>query len=328
MQGYIAIVGHLDRFAAATDHKGDPLNVTMSRASVYGDGRYLRRFLARWDELVRALGGEAQVLDRLQITHDDTLPLLEQSYPNAKRLFDLLIGMTPSSPHSLKYVPMSATARFAPNGERMRSMIVRALTTPNSQYWERLIASEIFAEHFSDDTDLRRQVEEQLVRNPQGAGASALAELVLRRPDLELEKLLREKTSGVNYDVATHFKLVAALSKPRCVIEELEKVLTSDLREIYKWHFPRWIPAIIRRIEKDSVVKDLLNAAMTPDASASVKASFVSLLSQASGVDERLRAFAVRELSRTESEGLPEAGFDLVSQTYRLVRQVLNETIR
>jgi len=84
---------------------------------------------------------------------------------------------------------------------------------------------------------------------------------------------------------------------------------------------------VVRRIEKDSAVQDLLHAAITPIASPSVKASFVSLLSRAAGVDERLRAFAVRELGRTEWEGMSEVGFDLSSQSYRLVRHVLIETI-
>lgn len=104
-------------------------------------------------------------------------------------------------------------------------------------------------------------------------------------------------------------------------------MLAADLSKIHKWQFPRWVPAIVRRIEKDPAVQDLLHTAITPMASASVKTSFASLLSRAVGVDERFRDMAVRELDRTESEGMPEVGFDLTSQTYRLVRQVLIEAI-
>ena len=323
----LAIVGHLDRFATATEHQSKPLTVSTARTSLREDDRYLRRFLARWNELIHALGGEAQVFERLEITPDSALPLIDPSHPNAQRLFDLLMQMASSDPQLSKHVLMIATARFAPNGEQMRKLIVPALTKSNDQYWETLIAGEIFAEHFGEDAELRRQVVEHFVRYPQGPGAAALAELVLRRPDSELERLLRERTANAEYDIATHFKLVAALSEPRIVIEALEKLLTRDLSETHKWHFARWVPAIARRIEKDSAVQDLVHAAITPNASASVKASFTSFLSQAFGVEERLRAFAILELDRTESDGMPEVGFDLSSQTYRLVRHVLIEAI-
>jgi hypothetical protein len=323
----LAIAGHLDRFAAATDQQGKPLRVSTAIGFLREDDRYLRRFLARWDELICALGDEAQVFERLEITPDNALLLIDPSHPNAQRVFDLLMQSTPSSPHLPKHVPISAMAHFAPKAEQMRELIIPALTTSKSEYWEMLIAGEIFAEHFGEDVELRHQVVEHFVRDPKGTCAAALAELVLRRPDSELEKLLREKTVGAKYDIATHFKLVAALSAPKYVIEALEKMLTIDLSEIHEWQFPRWVPAIVRRIENDSAVQDLLHAALTPRASASVKASFVSLLSRGARVDERLRAFIVSELDRTESEEMPEVGFDLSSQSYRLVRQVLIETI-
>jgi len=324
----LAIAGHLDRFAIATEHQGKPLTVSTMRASFREDDRYFRRFLSRWDDLILALGSEIQVFERLDITPESALPLIDPSHPNAQRVLDLLMQMATSNMHLSKHVPMTAMARFAPNGEQMRNLIVPALTTSNNrQYWEGLIAGEIFAEHFGEDAELRHQVEEHFVRDPQGAGAAALAELLMRRPDPALESLLWEKTRGTKHDIATHFKLVAAMSAPKIVVEELEEILTADLSEIHDRHFPRWVPAIVRRIEKDSAVQDLLHAAITPTAPASVKASFTSLLSRASGVDERLRAIAVRELDRMKSRGMPEVGFDLSSQTYRLVRQVLIEVI-
>lgn len=324
----LAIAGHLDRFATATEHQGKPLTVSTAGYSLREDDRYLRRFLTRWDELIRALGSEAKVFERLKITSHSALSLIDPSHPNAQRVFDLLMQKTPSSPHSSEHELMIALARFAPDGEQMRKLIVPALTTSNRQYWESLIAGEIFAEHFGEDAELRRQVVEHFVRDPRGAGAAALAELVLRRPDPELERLLREKTGDAEYDIATYFKLVAALSAPRIVFEALKKLLTADLSESTNGNFRvgcrRWSAGS----KKDSAVQDLLHAAITPMASASVKASFASLLSRASGVNERLRAIAVREYDRTQSEGMPEVGFDLSSQTYRLVRQVLIETIR
>lgn len=323
----LVIARHLERFVGATEHQGKPLKVSTARMSLREDDRFLRRILTQWDELIRALGGETQILDRLDITADSVLPLIDPRHPNAQRVFDLLLKMSTSNPHLSKHMLMSAMARFAPNGEQMRNLIIPALTTSNCGHWEGLIAGEIFAEHFGDDADLRGQIVEYFMCNPKGFGAAALAELVLRRPDSALESLLREKTKGTKYDIATHFKLRAALFVPRIMIEDLEKLLTTDLSKIHEWHFPRWVPAIVRRIERDSAVQDLLHAAITPSASASVKTSFATLLSRAAGVGERLRVIAVRELDRTESEVMPEVGFDLSSQTYRLVRQVLIETI-
>lgn len=295
--------------------------------SLREDDRFLRRILTQWDDLIRALGGENQILERLDITADSVIPIIDPRHPNAQRVFDLLLKMSTSNPHLSKYELMSALARFAPNSEQMRNLIIPSLTTSNCGYWEGLIAGEIFAEHFGDDTELSGQIVEYFKCNPKGFGAAALAELVLRRPDSALESLLREKTEDTAFDIATHFKFRAALSAPRNLIEALEKLLVSDMGEIHECHFPRWVPAIVRRIERDSAVQDLLHAAITPTASASVKASFATLLSRAAGVGERLRVIAVRELDRTESEVMPEVGFDLSSQTYRLVRQVLIETI-
>lgn len=323
----LAIAGHLDRFATAIERQGDPLRVSTARASLRSDDRYLRRFLLRWDELIRVLGGEVEALERLQITPDVVLPLLEPSQPNAQRLFDLLLQKASSSPHLHKHVLMSAMARFAPTSAQMRELILPALTSWEGEYWARLIAGEIFAEHFADDSELRGQVIEHFVRDPRGAGAGALAELVLRRSDPELENLLREKTGDTEYDIATHFKLVAAVSTQHIVVEALDRLLTADLSDIHEWQFARWVPAMVRRIEKDAALQGLLHLALTPISSASVKISFVSLLGRAAGVDERLRAFAVGELDRTDRDAVPEVGFDLSSQTYHVVRHRLFDLI-
>ena len=226
-----------------------------------------------------------------------------------------------------KHIPISAQARFAPSGKPMRDLVLAALTRFSAQYWEGLIAGEIFAEHFGEDAELRREVVAHILCARQGTGEAALADLLLRHPDPDLERSLREKATGAQYDVATHFKLVAALSGPPTVVHALENFLTRDLSEINAWQLPLWIPAMIRRIEKDPDVQDLLHAALTRTPSPSVRASLVSMLARAAGVDERLRTFVGWELERTESEAMPEVGFDLSSESYRLVRHVLIETI-
>lgn len=323
----LAIAKHLERFAEAKDYQNRALTVSAARTSLRSDDRTLRAILAHWDELVRGLGGETQVFERLEITPESVLPVIDPSYPNAEHVFERLMERVPSTPHLSTHIPLSALARFAPDGKRMREFILAAFTQSRGQYWQTLIAGEILAEHFAEDADLRRQVVAHVLRAPPGPGDGALAELLLRRPDPELERALREKTREASYDVATHFKLVAALASPPRVVEALEDLLTRDLSETNEFHFPRWISAVVRRIEKDSAVQERLQVQLTSDASPSKKASFVSLLARAAGVSERLRTFAISELDRTNLKAMPEVGFDLSSQSYRLIRHVLIETL-
>lgn len=323
----LAIAGRLDRFVTAVGHEGKPLTVSATVAYIHSDDRIMRRFLRFWDELVHSIGDDDGVIERLGIERDAALSLLEPSWPNAQRVFDALMERGPSSTHSLKHIEMAALARFAPKSSRMRQLIGPVLTMRRGQYWEGLIAGEIFAEHFANDEEFRRDVVARFLSDPEGAAAGALAELLLRSSIPEIEELLRERTKDLRYDVATHFKLLASLAKPNALVQGLDRFLSRDLSNSHLWHFSRWIPAIGRRIERDTAVQDLLHEGMTPTASASVKVSFASLLGGAAGVDERLRTFAAQELRRTDAETMPEVGFDLSSQAHRLVKHVLIELI-
>jgi hypothetical protein len=77
------------------------------------------------------------------------------------------------------------------------------------------------------------------------APAAAFAELLLRKPDAGVEGLLRERTAGLSYDVASHFKLVAALSRPERVVKALRTLLSNILLEPHDLYLPRWIPTIV-----------------------------------------------------------------------------------
>ena len=323
----LAIAQHLERFATAVDPQGRRLNLYMSERYARVDERYLRRVLEHWDGLARGLGGEARALERLRLTPEGVLPVIDPGHPNAPRLFELMMQKVRSGARLSRHVPMSALARFAPRGEELRELILAALTKQDPELWERLVAGEILAENFADDIELRRQVVADLLRAPPGHAEAALADLLLRHPDAQLETTLRERAKDGHYDVATHFKLVAALSSPPEVIESLEDILSRDLTEPACLHLARWIPAILKRIEKDPALQAHMLSALTPTAPPSVKASFVSLLARTAGVDQKLRTFAADELQRTESDVVPQLGFDLASQSYRLVRHVLLETI-
>jgi hypothetical protein len=232
--------------------------------------------------------------------------------------------MAPASPHLAKHVQISALARFAPKSQEMRALIRSQLANP--EYWGGLIAAEVFAEHFAEDAELRRHVIDQFSQRPWSFAAAALAELLLRKPDAEVEGLLRDRTAGVRYDIASHFKLVAALWCPEWVVKELEKLLRNIPLELYNLQLPRWVPAIVRRVERDAEVRAALRAGLA-GSSASVKASFTSLLVRAYGVSDELQSFARTEVERSEEKSIPEVGFVLGEEAYRIVRHVLLDAL-
>jgi NACHT domain-containing protein len=322
----LAIADRLDRFAQATERRGELLKVNAVPDHLHKDDRYLRRVLRYWSRLVKALGSEDAVIERLEMTPDTILPLINPIDPNARNLFDIFISKAPKSPFLAKYVQINALARFAPKSPKLRALILDQLIhSGDVEYWGGLIAAEVFAEHFAEDAELRGHVIARFDRNPGSYAAAALAELLLRQPEAEIERLMREKTAGVGYDVATHFKLVAALSSPERVVKALIVLLTNIPLELYSLQLPRWLPAMVRRIEKDGEVRTALRAALTAVATPSVKVSFVSLLAQASTVGEELQAFSAAEAERSDAKSIPEVGFDLGAQAYRIVRHVLLE---
>ena len=275
----LAIAGRLDRFAQATEQNGELLKVNAAPMFSRQDERYIRRVLRYWPRFIEALGSENAVIERLQIKADSILPLINPIDPNAERLFETLT--TGAAPKQLlsQHIQISALARFAPKSQEMRAMIVPLLSHwAGTEYWGGLIAAEVFAEHYAEDTELRRHVIDHFNQRPQSFTAAALAELLLVTPDADVEGLLRERTAGVSYDVASHFKLMAALSRPERMVEALEKVLCNIPLDLHSLHFPRWVPAIVRRVRKDAQVRAALVAALSAGSSPSVKASLDLLI--------------------------------------------------
>ena len=88
---------------------------------------------------------------------------------------------------------------------------------------------------------MRRHVIAQFSQNPGSFATAALAELLLLKPDADVEKLLRDGTLAVRYDIASQFKLVAALSRPERVVEALENVLDNIPLSLDDLHLPRWV---------------------------------------------------------------------------------------
>ncbi len=293
------------------------------------DNRYLRRILRHWQEFTRALGSDSAVIDRLEISAETTLPLLTVDEPNAEYLFNVLRKSMASSRHLSKHAQTTALATFDPKSAELRTIVRNHIVgVGNPEYWGGLIAAEVFAEQFSDDVDLRAEVVATFSREPRGfAATAALAELVLHNPDEKLENLLREKADGVHYDAATHFKLVAALSKPDNIIEALCWLLARLPLDLHQLQLSRWIPALLRRIEKDTAVQAALRLALINSSLTSEKATFMSLLLRAGTIDEGLSAHMATQVNLARTSAMPEVGFDLVAQSYRIVEHVFVEAL-
>ena len=136
------------------------------------------------------------------------------------------------------------------------------------------MAAEVFAEYFADDAVLRKQIMDSFSAYPGNMpAAAALAELVLRKPEPQLADFLEEKIRGQSFDVATHFKLVAALAPEEYVTDELQRVMTANPNEIAEWHLQRSIPAIVRRTERDVALRARLEGLLTAGSPAAVKTS-------------------------------------------------------
>jgi hypothetical protein len=72
----------------------------------------------------------------------------------------------------------------------------------------------VFAELFSRNSALLREVTEAFDKSPQNAtAASALAEATLRRPDPAIERLLRAKAAGVEYDMVSALRVACPASE-------------------------------------------------------------------------------------------------------------------
>ena len=333
----LTMAGQIDSVANKTDHKGEPETFRTTSALDRDDDRYIRRLLPHWNQLVEAFGGEEKTLQRLGLTPEMTLSVIMPGIENVNRLFKIMIDKAPTAQHVHMRDLLGAAERFEPSGEFTRKLIMRLIVEEpqihgfgtQCDYWACLIAAEVFAEYFSDDTDLVERVVASFTNAPSSyPAAAALAELCLRQPNPDLLDLIREKASGQRYDTATHFKLIAALSKPEIVKDALHQVLREDVYDWNEYQLARWVPAILRRINKDEELKNELLADVAPTSSASVQVSFTALVCRAGGTTDKLRAFAISELKRLKQQQTSVVGFDLVSGSHRQAAHVFAELLQ
>jgi hypothetical protein len=320
-------------FAGLNDQRGDPRDLDIGHLTSYrdGGGRYLKRILPYWDRVTDALGGEAATLKRFGLTTPAALTMLDPGIPNARRLFELLDG-TKQTPVRELHERLSAVQRFNPHGALMRSLIEPLLLEAgpvqcrqsNADRWPAVMAAEIFADHFSQ-SDLRQKVIDVFTSNPlSDCAAGALAETVVRHHEPSLEALLREKTAGLQYTLVTGLRVAAAIGN---IVRALEWLLDKDPRETFFWNCSYWVPAFLRRIERDERAGDEMIDAIARAPSPSARLSELALLGLGCKDKAKIRPVLASALRDYLAAPAPTVAFDVTADTYRLASDTVRDLL-
>jgi hypothetical protein len=278
------------------------------------------------------LGREEAALVRLELTPETTLPILDPGTPNANHLFDLLEAQQDS--RAAVTTQLAAIGRFAPEGPRMRLLIEPRLRRggstsgtylSNEERRATFMVAEIFAEHFAR-SDLRQVAIDQLSADPSSECAvAALAETALREQNSGLKSLLLEKTMGRRYELVTAIRVTAAVGN---IVAPLEWLMRKDPDEINGFHCAYWVPAVLRRIERDDdVMADALISAADNAPSASARLSELSLLGRGCTNKPKTRPVLERALRAYEDAEVPVVAFDVTTGSYRLAPHVVCELL-
>jgi hypothetical protein len=328
----LTITGNLSVFANLKDHRGEPQDIDIGRMNALDQSdRYLRRILPYWDQVAQTLGGEGPALKRLGLSPEDTLAILNPGMPAAENLYQLLEAA------STQRVPLherlGAMQRFAPDSAAMRKLIEPLLLRPgstegipqsNSERWPAMMAAEIFADHFAQ-SDLRQAVIDLFTSNPASdCAAAALAETVLRERDPALGTLLRERAQAISYELVTSLRVTAAIGNPVSVLEWL---LRNDPTEALGRNCSYWVPAFLRRIERDDRVADEIIAAVDRAPSASARLSELALLGLGCKDKAKIRPILDRTLRDYEATTAPIIAFDVTAGAYRLAAHTVRELL-
>jgi hypothetical protein len=261
---------------------------------------------------------------------------LNPGVPNADRLFNLLRAAIPTARHVRTHDYIGAVARFAPESDEMRDAIMplllaretRSVRRTNADVWAVMTAAESFAEHLSTSPSLMTQVIDCFRAAPRSEGpAAALAEVVLRRREPELEELLREHVGGLPYGFVTIWKLMAAISPPEQITDALCQLLEKDPLETAFWNCSHWVPALLRQLERDAQFADQLIARVASAPSISARISLLALAGKGSKGRMTFRSVISREAEKLENAVVPPFGFDLTSGSNRLARHALQELL-
>jgi len=332
----LSMADKLEAFVAAKDHQGRPESIKMGRiALLHDDDRYLRRMLPLWDRFVKALGDDAQVIARLHLSAETCLPVLNPGIKNVDHLFKLMTASIPTTRYVSKRDHMGVLARFRPESDAMRELIMPIVPTPTRDYgrtngdiWTAITAAELFADHFSQTVTLLQQVIDRFTANPEcSCAAVALAEVTLRRHEPDLEKLLKEKAAGQHYGFTAGLKVMAAIGTPEEIVKALFWLQEDGRSERNDWQCAYWVPTLLRRIERDSDVGDKLIEAIPHAPSPTGRVSLLALAGRGSKGRIKHHALFAREVEQVVAATAPPVGFDVTSGSTRLALHVLHELL-
>jgi hypothetical protein len=330
----LGMADKLTAFATSVDYQGRPRCIDVGHIALSrDDDRYMRRMLPMWDRFVAALGSERDLVERLQISPETCLTVLDPGVQNADKLFALMMAAVPAARHVNLHEHIGVLARFQPDGDAMRDLIMplvllRGRSRTNGDTWAAMSAAEIFAEHFSQTPALLKQVVDSFTSSPsRSCAAAALAEIVLRRPDAAIEHALRQNGLNQDYEVATLFKVVAAVGTTDMIIDALVWLLHDRPTEIMFWNCSYWVPSLLRRIEREPAIGDAMIEASATAPNASAKISLIALAGRAGNGRITYRDFFATEAARVAAAVAPPTGFDVTAGEHRLVSHVLHEML-
>jgi hypothetical protein len=337
MAGIIALAtaGEISRFVVKKDHNGEPEKVHLAMVSPEGSPLYLNKLLPMWDKLTAAFDSEAQFLDRLQISGETVLPLLDPTLPNADRLFTALYH--PPVMHLQQHAEIQLLARFKPRSKELRALITRLLVPTEEersfsrgrdfQYWGTLVAAEAYAQQYSDDAELRGQLIARATAGDTWTPIyTAIAELLLAHPDAATAELLRERSRGLQVDFPTFFKIGSAIGRSDQLIDAIfEDALKPTNVDEIAHHLERWVPAVVRRLEQDQSARAEFIAALREADQPARLCSLFGLLRRTTGGENALADLAREKLAQFSNIPAPIVGFDLVSGEHIPLLPLLNE---
>jgi hypothetical protein len=123
----------LSHFVDLKDYKQSPETIRITNVSFSGGrDQYLNRMLPFWKRFSSALGGDEQLLVRLELTPEVSLGALNSGVPNAEHLFGLLNERVPQSIHARADEHMVALVKFAPESDQLREMVMDTIRRRSS----------------------------------------------------------------------------------------------------------------------------------------------------------------------------------------------------
>ena len=95
----LGMADRLGGFATAKDHQGRPKSIRVGSLSLLSkDDRYFRRLLPLWGRFTAALGSDNEVLERLELSAETCLSVLNPGVENADHVLSCWLPRSDGAP--------------------------------------------------------------------------------------------------------------------------------------------------------------------------------------------------------------------------------------